>query len=109
MSTVRPRSISRSRITVIDPGDPDNECLDPNQLLESLLKQIRSLDVPLVVCISDESTRVEYPLKVFTSKLWPIRGNHVIFGLQRINFKQIKASITYDVEIEKGDNNMDDE
>jgi len=100
MTTVRPRSISRSRVTVIDPGDPDRECLDPNQLLDQLLSNLRNLDVPLVVSISDNSTQVQYPLKTFTSKLWPIREGDVIFGLKRIKFREIKAEIKFNIEVE---------
>jgi len=93
-SSVRPRSVSRSRVTVIDPGDPDNESLDPVQLLDPLLSQLKSLDGPLIVKINDSTTSVEYPLSVFTSKLWPIRDNHVIFGFKRILFKELTATIT---------------
>jgi hypothetical protein len=100
MNTVRPRSVSRSRITVIDPGDPNAECLDPCQLLESVLKDLKSVDIPLVVKIADETESVYYKLSTFTSKLWPIRDGKVHFGLKRINYRDLRASIHFDVIVQ---------
>lgn len=97
---VRSRSVSRHRVTVIDPGNPDAECLDPNQLLEKLLSNISSLDIPLIVVLSDEVNTVNYPLKTFTAKLWPIKNGKVVFGLSKLSFKQLRVSIRFDLEIE---------
>jgi hypothetical protein len=100
MNTVRPRSVSRERATVIDPGDPDAECLDPEQLLSSILSKLTTLDIPLSVTISDNENQVSYPINIFTSKLWPIRDGCVIFGLKRIKFEELKASINFNISIE---------
>lgn len=99
-SVVRSRSVSRERATVIDPGDPDNPYLDPKQLLHELLEHVNTLNAHLVVNLSDGVTKVEYPLNVFTSKLWPIRKDFVIFGLKRLKFSDLKANLTFEVMIQ---------
>jgi len=103
MPTARPRSVSQSQITVIDPGNPDTACLDPFQLLDPIISQLRSLDVPLVVKITDGVTTVEYTLAIFTSKLWPIRDGKVVFGLKKVVFDEIKASISVTIITVKED------
>jgi len=97
---LRSRSVSRTRVTVIDPGNPDAECLDPCQLLESVIKNLSSLDIPLVVELSDEDNSVTYPIKIFTGKLWPIRGNRVVFGLKKLLLKSLKVSIRFELSVE---------
>jgi len=97
---IRSRSVSRTRITVIDPGNPDSECLDPCQLLESVLTNISSLDIPLIVELTDEVNTVNYPIKTFTSKLWPIKGNKVVFGLKKLLLKSLRVSIRFELSIE---------
>jgi hypothetical protein len=99
-NVVRQRSISRERIVVIDPGDRDSECLDPAQLLRDLLPKLTTLDIPLVVTLTDNSTSVSYPLNVFTSKLWRINDGKVIFGLKKIRLSELSANITYDIDVE---------
>jgi len=99
-NTIRARSVSRSRITVIDPGDANNECLDPAQLLDSVLSKVTTLDIPLVVTVSDTVTSVSYPLAIFTAKLWPIRKGFVIFGLKKIKFRDLKAKVTVEIQVE---------
>jgi hypothetical protein len=96
----RPRSTSRDAVVIIDPDDSEKECLDPNKLLAPMLEKLTDLNVPLAVIISDANRSATYTLTAFTARLWPIRDGKVILGLKKIELKQLRARISFDIAIE---------
>lgn len=95
----RSRSVSRSRVVKIDHESGGKEFLDPIALLEDLLPHIKNFNVPLTVTLRDSMTSVAYLLPVFVSKHYDILGTQVKFGFKRLELKDLKVSISFDLEL----------
>jgi len=103
MSHVRPRSVSRERVTTTGSLGNDDETLDPMKIIEPLVGHIQSLDIPLAVKLTDGNKTVVYLLSVFTQKNWPISEGYVKFGITKLKLDSLKVNISFDVEIVQPD------
>lgn len=95
----RSRSVSRSRVVKIDHESGGREFLDPIVLLEDLLPHIKDFNVPLTVTLRDNKNSVAYLLPIFVSKHYDVLDTQVKFGFKRLELKELKVSISFDLEL----------
>lgn len=96
---IRNRSISRSRVVKINHEEGGKEFLDPIALLEELTPHIKDFDIPLHVKIQDNENFAIYLLSNFVIKEYEVIGDSVKFGFKRIKLREMKVTISYDLEI----------
>lgn len=99
-SSTRSRSVSRSRVIKSSDVFTSGRALDPYILLEEVLKNLNSTDIPLAVIISDGTSSVSFLLSVFLSKDYEVVDDEVILGFRRLKIDSIKAKIEFNVEVE---------
>lgn len=99
-SSTRSRSVSRSRVIKSSDVFTSGRALDPYILLEEVLKNLNSTDIPLAVTISDGTSSVSFLLSVFLSKDYEVVDDEVILGFRRLKIDSIKAKIEFNVEVE---------
>lgn len=99
-SSTRSRSVSRSRVIKSSDVFISGRALDPYILLEEVLKNLNSTDIPLAVTISDGTSSVSFLLSVFLSKDYEVVDDEVILGFRRLKIDSIKAKIEFNVEVE---------
>lgn len=99
-SSTRSRSVSRSRIIKSSDVFTSGRALDPYILLEEVLKNLNSTDIPLAVTIGDGTSSVSFLLSVFLSKDYEVVDDEVILGFRRLKIDSIKAKIEFNVEVE---------
>jgi len=95
----RSRSVSRSRVTRLTDSVEGGEVLDPVALLNDLVSNVISVDIPLVVHLSDSRQSVNYQLKNFISKEYEVKDGCVKFGIHRLILRELKVEIKYDLMI----------
>jgi len=96
---MRSRSVSRSRVVKINNDFASGESLDPSALLSDLLSNVKTLDVPLTVKISDGNKEVSYSLPVFMSKEYEVVDGVVKFGFQRLQVRSLHVNISFDLQV----------
>lgn len=99
-STVRPRSVSRSRIIKQSDIFLSGQALDPYALLEDVLKNLNSTDIPLAVVLTDGESSISYLLSVFLSKEYEVNENRVHFGFKTMDVSSLRAKIEFNVDID---------
>jgi len=99
-SQLRSRSVSRTRVIKKSDLFPSGESLDPTALLADLLDNVKNLDAPLAVKVTDGENEVTYLLSVFLSKEYEVSGGKVRFGFKKLNVEHLRASISFDIYIE---------
>lgn len=99
-SSTRSRSVSRSRVIKSSDVFTSGRALDPYILLEEVLKNLNSTDIPLAVTIGDGTSSVSFLLSVFLSKDYEVVDDEVILGFRRLKIDSIKAKIEFSVEVE---------
>lgn len=99
-STVRSRSVSRSRIVKRSNLYQSGEALDPFILLGDILPGLTTTDIPLAVVLSDGDSSVSYLLSVFLTKDYEVVDDKVVFGFKRLNVKDLRAKIEFNITID---------
>jgi hypothetical protein len=99
-SSIRSRSVSRSRVIKKSDLFPGGEALDPYVLLEDVLKNLNSTDVPLSVKLSDGNNTVVFILSTFLSKDYEVVNGKVTFGFRKLDVDSLRAKIEFDIGIE---------
>jgi hypothetical protein len=97
--SVRNRSQSRSRVVKKSDLFASGESLDPYALLDGILNQLVSVDVPLSVKLTDGETSVAFNLNTFLGKEYEVKGDLVKLGFKSLKIRHLKASISFDVEL----------
>jgi hypothetical protein len=100
-SSIRSRSVSRSRVVKRSDLFKSGEALDPVELLSDVLSNFKNVDVPLAVKITDGTEEVTYILSSFLSKDYEVVGEIVRFGFKKLNIKNLRAFISFEIQIEE--------
>lgn len=95
----RSRSVSRSRVIKKSDLFLSGEVLDPYALLEGIVENLKSVDIPLAVVIKDETNTVTYLLSVFLNKEYEIREGKVIFGFKKLDVAHLRVSLEYNLSL----------
>jgi hypothetical protein len=101
MNNNRSRSVSRNAIVKINPHDPTQEILNPEALLENVLKHIKSPDIPLLVELSDGITKHEILLSTLLNQTTRVIDGYARFGLKKLDTRHLRADIRFSVEVEQ--------
>jgi hypothetical protein len=99
-SSVRSRSVSRSRVIKQTDLFPSGQALDPYVLLEDILNGLVSTEIPLSVIISDGDSSVSFLLSFFLSKEYEVDGDEVIFGFRRLKTASLRAKIEFNISLD---------
>jgi len=95
----RSRSVSRSRVTKLSDSVEGGEVLDPVALLDDLITNVTSVDIPLVVRVCDSRQGVNYLLKNFISKEYEVKDGRVKFGIRWLTLRELRVEIKYDLMV----------
>lgn len=101
MSSNRSRSVSRSRVIKQSNLFPSGEALDPYVLLEDILQNLTTTDIPLSVNVTDGVNSVSFLLNIFLSKDYEVKDGFVIFGFKRLNADHLRCKIEFSIQIEQ--------
>jgi hypothetical protein len=96
----RSRSVSRSRVTRVSQTEDGITVLDPVALLKDILDNIKTLNIPLMVNVTDGTLTASYLLSTFIMHEYRVIDNKVHFGIKKLDIDHLHVSISFDINVE---------
>jgi hypothetical protein len=94
------RIVDVNSALVCDSLNDGNVSLEPGKLVEMLPSELKNVEWPLYVLVTDGTESVEYDMTTFMSRAYRVVGKNVRFGSKKLKLSKLSVSIGFKLLLE---------